>query len=265
MTVSLNYFLSGYKELPTLILLHGFLGSVHDWQKIAERLSGTHRILAVDLPGHGQSLLSNENDYTFERTAKLIIEILDREKIVAADITGYSMGGRLALFLALRFSTRIRSITLISASPGLKTDQERHLRRAQDTQLRARLAIDPLETFIDFWYSQKLFASLIEHEEVFKAIRQSRLNNNAQGLMNSLKHAGTGAQPSLWPELPTIQMPVLLPVGEYDPKFIAIAEEMASLCPSAQLRIIQSAGHALPFEKPLAICESIEQFLDARH
>ncbi len=91
--------------------------------------------------------------------------------------------------------------------------------------------------------------------------RRQRLGNNASGLANCLRGVGSGAQPSLWRELPALQLPALLIVGAEDAKFRRINREMAAQIPGAQLAIIPAAGHITHLENPRAFERALRSFL----
>lgn len=70
-------------------------------------------------------------------------------------LAGYSMGGRIALYLALRFPNLFRKTVIISASPGLKTEEERQTRKESDERLALNIE-ENFESFLREWYSQPL-------------------------------------------------------------------------------------------------------------
>ena len=114
--------------------------------------------------------------------------------------------------------------------------------------------------FLEYWYNQPLFASLKNHPN-FETLRESRLHNNPFELAKSLRNLGTGCQPSLWDNLKHNKNSLLLLVGEYDTKFIAINSEMARLCQSATLEIVSSCGHNIHFEDAKTFVENVQDFL----
>lgn len=158
------------------------------------------------------------------------------------------MGGRMALYLALRFPERFRSAVIISGSPGLRTEQERLSRRRHDEALAGELEDDP-QGFICRWYRQPLFATLAAHP-VFPEILAARSSGNPKSLAASLRLLGTGSQPSLWDELPLNRLPILFMAGEKDTKFVEIGTQMVNLCPCSALDIVPECGHTLHFENP---------------
>ena len=243
-------------------MLHGFSGDSSSWEEVARRLPGRFQLLALDFLGHGQSDSPPDGaSYRMEAVAADIIDLLDKSTSVPAHLLGYSMGGRLALFLALRYRDRFRSLTLESASPGLPDAESRAERRRQDEKLAGAIEKKGIERFVDYWERLPLWESQSRlRKETLAAQRRQRLRNNPLGLANSLRGLGAGAQPPLWTELPGLHTPTLLCVGELDPKFRRISEAMAALMPAAQLTTIAAAGHNIHLENPDEFCRALQSF-----
>ncbi len=241
-----------------MILLHGFLGSHQDFVAIATPLSAQFCIVAIDLPGHGASWVETDDWYAMERTATLVVAMLDRLQIPTAGLYGYSMGGRLALYLAIHYPQRFTTIILASASPGLRSAAAQTQRRQRDGQLA-----DDLERnwpqFLTDWYAQPLFASLHQHPQ-FAALLAQRSTQNPRFLAKSLRGMGLGSQPNLWPQLAQLFRPVRLLVGEHDRKFRTIQMEMADCIQTATIGVVENTGHNLHFENPAAIIREIASF-----
>jgi 2-succinyl-6-hydroxy-2,4-cyclohexadiene-1-carboxylate synthase len=72
---------------------------------------------------------------------------------------------------------------------------------------------------------------------------------------------GTGRQPSLWSQLDTIYLPVLLLAGELDEKYVALARQMEAALPQAQLQVFSDAGHNIHLEKPENFTDHVLAFL----
>ncbi len=260
-----HYTISGNTEQPILLLLHGFLGNGNDFKTSISQLSSQYCCLTVDLPGHGKTqVLGGDHYYTMAETAIGLIELLNHLNFKLCHLFGYSMGGRLALYLTLQFPQYFQRVILESTSPGLKTETEQINRLKSDEKLAKSLedlaASSCFQEFLDRWYQQPLFESLKNHPE-FANILQQRLNNNPSVLAKSLRYMGTGKQPSLWKKLSQNQIPLLLLVGEYDTKFKQINQEMANLCSVAQLQIIPNCGHNIQIENRTAWVNTILNFL----
>jgi 2-succinyl-6-hydroxy-2,4-cyclohexadiene-1-carboxylate synthase len=256
-----HYSLRGNRDKPLIFCLHGFMGNNHEFDAIISLLSDSFCYLAVDLPGHGKTRIQDgEECYRMPETAYALMNLLDGLDIQQCFLLGYSMGGRLALYLSLNFPQRFSKVILESVSPGLKTQGDRLERVQRDLKLARQLEESDFSTFLSNWYNQPLFASLKAHSN-FKQLQESRLRNNPRELAKSLRNLGTGCQPSLWDKLQQNQTPLLLIVGEYDAKFIAINSEIVRLCQSARLAVATQCGHNIHFENPQLFAQYVQNFL----
>jgi 2-succinyl-6-hydroxy-2,4-cyclohexadiene-1-carboxylate synthase len=225
--------------LKSLLLLHGFTGSSQSWAKF--QLPNL-RLITPNIAGHGDYLPDDLADYPIEVEAKRIAELITEP----LHLLGYSMGGRLALTIAVHYPEKILSLILESATPGLKTEAERQARIASDNALADKIETNGIEWLADYWGNLSLWAN--QSPEQKAALHQQRLKNSPLGLANSLRGMGTGQMPPLWDALPALKMPVKLIVGELDSKFLEINQEMAALIPNAELSIAPNAGHTVHLE-----------------
>ncbi|MEH7272212.1 2-succinyl-6-hydroxy-2,4-cyclohexadiene-1-carboxylate synthase [Neobacillus vireti] len=249
----------GFPLLP----LHGFTGDSSTWTPFCPVWGKHSRLIIPDIVGHGQTELSEDiNRYKMEAVAADLIFILDRLEIEKIDILGYSMGGRLALTIAILYPHRIRKLILESASPGLVTEEERIMRRMKDGELANFINEHGIEAFVDYWEAIPLFSSMDALPEPMKdRIRAQRLSNSSKGLMNSLLGMGTGAQPSWWEKLQLLSCEVLLVTGEKDEKFCRIAEKMQKYLKKASWIVINGCGHAIHVEQKEKFGTIVSDFL----
>ncbi|MDZ8088183.1 MAG: 2-succinyl-6-hydroxy-2,4-cyclohexadiene-1-carboxylate synthase [Nostoc sp. DedQUE12b] len=262
-----HYSLIGTLDKPLILFLHGFMGNIDEFDEVIKLLFNQFSYLTLDLPGHGKTQVLGEDEYyTMANTAHALINLLDELKIAKCFLVGYSMGGRLALYLTLHFPERFHKVVLESASPGLPTEAERLERIKLDTQIGRKLTRSleksDFANFISNWYNQPIFGDIKNHPEYDRMV-ESRLQNNPQELDKSLRFMGTGCQPSLWEKLQFNKIPMLLLVGEYDQKFISINTEIAKVCEFVQIKIISNVGHNIHFENTLVFGENIKSFLSA--
>lgn len=244
-----------------LLLLHGFSGAATTWDAVAEELADDFQLVAIDLLGHGASDVPPElPSYRMESVAADICDLLRQLGLEKPNLLGYSMGGRLALFLALRYPTRICSLILESASPGLADERAQAQRRQHDHDLADKIEARGILWFVDYWERLPLWAS--QSDEQIKGQRKQRLANNPLGLANCLRAMGTGAQPNLWGALASLAAPTCLIVGERDAKFRQINQAMRAAMPQARVPIIPAAGHNTHLENPAAFCRELRSFLD---
>ena len=259
--IGLSHTVTGDPQHPAVLFLHGFMGSGAEWAVAISALDERFYCVALDLPGHGRSLGLAPRAYTINGAAKMLCELLDGLGISRAAIVGYSMGGRLALYLALRYPERCSALFLESVSPGIEDAAERDARRHADEERAKRLESKNFEEFLEDWYRQPLFASLARHGGLAQEIIEMRLRNDPGELARSLRGLGTGSEPSLWGELAALQVPVLAVAGELDEKFVRISVRMASLSPRIRAAVVPGAGHNVRLESPEEYLATLESFL----
>ncbi|HJQ30480.1 MAG TPA: 2-succinyl-6-hydroxy-2,4-cyclohexadiene-1-carboxylate synthase [Rubrobacter sp.] len=259
---SLNFEVSGDRRSPAVLFLHGFMGSMADWRDVITALEARTFCIAVDLPGHGASLGLAPEKYTIEGTARAVISTLDELGVERPVIAGYSMGGRLALYLALHYPERCLGLFLESASPGLESAKERAARREADDERAKRLESGDFEQFLEDWYSQPLFAPLARDGKLRGRTIEARRRNDPGELARSLRGMGTGSQPSLWGGLERLGVPMLAVAGGLDGKYVRVSSRMASLSPCIESAVVPETGHTVHAEAPAAYLSLLERFLD---
>jgi len=250
-------------EGSPVLVLHGFTGCGETLAGVAEALADAHRVVSVDLPGHGSSE-SPEDPRAFgmEATLDALEDVLDALGVPRAHVLGYSMGGRLALGLAALRPERVDRVVLVGASAGIEDPVARAARVSADEALAESILAGGVPAFVGRWLANPLFQSQRRLGEAFweEALTQ-RLRNRPQGLALSLRGMGSGAQPPLHTHLPRLAAPVLAVVGAEDAKFLAIARTLVSRLPHGRLCLIPGAGHAAHLENPAAFRAATRDFL----
>lgn len=250
-------------EGEPIVLLHGFTGSTSTWSHFIKVNRKTYQLITIDLPGHGKTTMKKPR--TMEQCCMDLQRLLLHLSLPSFHLVGYSMGGRTALAFSLHCADMVKSLTLESASPGLKTLDEREKRIKQDEKLARKLEREGLDSFIDYWETIPLFTSQQRLPNAVKqAIRNERLAQSEQGLAASLRFMGTGKQSSYWHKLHLFQRPVLLLVGEKDSKFIRINEEMNELFPNSELTVVKEVGHAIHVEQPAIFGKLVMEFIQTQ-
>ncbi len=253
-------------EGPTpVVFLHGFTGSAAAFDHLEPLLGRAVSALALDLPGHGASAPAPNGGSGWDATVDAVIDALDRAESGPAHLVGYSMGGRLALAVALRAPAKLRSLVIESGSPGLRDEPERAARRASDEELAQSIERDGIAAFVARWEASEVLASLQRlPEDVRDGLRARRLAQRPAGLAWALRALGLGAQPDLWPQLRALPVRTLLVHGARDDKFRATSERMALRIPDASLREIRGAGHAPHLERPHLYTAALLDFWQPR-
>ena len=236
----------------SVVLLHGFGGTHRAWDGVIAALDRErYRPLALDLPGHGEAA-DVERPITF---AGCVAHVLARAPERFA-LCGYSMGGRVALRVALAAPERVARLVLVSTSAGIEDVAERAARREADERLARELETVPFEQFIERWRTQPLFAE--DPPEVGALAREDQRRNRPDALAAVLRDIGTGEMESLWGRLAELTMPAIMLVGDRDEKFQALGRRMAELLPDAQMAVV-SGGHNLALENPDAVAQALQR------
>lgn len=192
-----------------LVFLHGFLGTAADWEPVCSFLPPC-QCIGLDLPGHGKSPFTEE------------IQI----DIPYFHLIGYSMGGRIAASYAKQYPEQIASLTLMSAHPGLKSEEEREARRKNEERWIQLLFELPIDDFLLQWYDQPTF-------KLFRPDLSMRKQQSILGLAAAMCHYSLTKQPYC-------EMKNVL-VGERDMKFRALHKKGI---------VVPHAGHMVHLENP---------------
>jgi 2-succinyl-6-hydroxy-2,4-cyclohexadiene-1-carboxylate synthase len=241
-----------------LVLVHGFTQTGRCWGPMADDLAADHRLVLVDLPGHGGS---GSVDTDLNGGADLLVTSGGRGGYV-----GYSMGARFCLHAALAHPGAVSSLVLVSGTAGLEDPVERRDRRLADDALADALApasgatpTVSVERFLHRWLAQPMFAGVDDASASFV----ERARNSAPGLASSLRRAGTGTQVPLWDRLEELEMPVLSITGELDQKFTELGRRMVrAIGANASIAVVAGAGHAPHLERPAEVAAAIRAFVD---
>jgi 2-succinyl-6-hydroxy-2,4-cyclohexadiene-1-carboxylate synthase len=224
---------------PVVVWLHGFTQTKNSAHRFRSILTGSHEVLTIDLPGHGEN---SAIAASLAETADLLAEVLPQEPFV---LGGYSFGGRVALHFALRHRERLSKLMLLSATLGIHDKAERLLRVKRDEELANRIETLGVEQFLHEWLTQPMFRSL-PSDDIERAAR----SGDARGLATSLRLAGAGTQ--LWQgdAVASLNIPVILAAGTKDSKFLEEASQLDQRLPSSLVVPIVDAGHAAHLEQP---------------
>lgn len=245
------------KHNASVLALHGFTGCGNDFDVLRHFFPNTF----FDCP----DLHGNDANTNFRQ----LLEALSmRFKNLPATpqriLLGYSMGGRIALHLALKLSRENAfresdRLVLISASPGLQTEAERAERRERDAILAKKILDAPdAGAFYAFWQNVPIIATQKNISEPWKSrILRNRGNAEKTAWANSLATLGTGTLPPLWDNLAEVACDTVFVYGENDSKFSQIAAAMNLRLPRSRLIGIPDCGHAPHLENPEAFREML--------
>jgi len=260
--LNIEHFNSFNREKDTVLLFHGFSGSLEDWRDISTSLDTRFNYIGIDLIGHGKSdSPSDVTKYFPDILVRYIEDILNFLSISKVFILGYSMGGRAALFYAVNQSERIKGLILESSTAGIENEKDRTERIKSDEELAQYIEKHNIENFVELWMDKEIFNTQRRFSnEKLKNIRKKKILNSKIGLVNSLRGFGTGVTPFLGDKLSTLNFSVLLISGDLDSKFTQINSEMVNQFSKAEHKIITNAGHNTHIEEPNKFIKTINDF-----
>lgn len=242
----------------TLVLLHGFMGRGNNWNEVIGHLPSGFRCLAPDLPGHGDAPIARLDEHQpFEAYCEQVWAGLTDQMSEHFALAGYSMGGRIAAWLAARHPERVNALILEGAHPGLASSAERQARLKHDETWARRLEQGPWPDVLEAWYRQPVFASLDDaRRRDFIAARRPQ---DPRQLGRILRAASLGQQPALIPGVAKLGIPRRFIAGGQDEKFCALGERWSRGCPGLQLVKLDGLGHNCHAEAPKTVARLIHR------
>lgn len=247
---------------PVVVLLHGFPLSRAMWDAQVRTLAASHRVLAPDLRGHGESP-APDGVYTMEQMADDVAELLDRLGVAEPVVLGgLSMGGYVSLAFALKHPGRLKALILTDTRAAADTPEAARLReQTAQAVLRDGRTTTVVETMIP-----RLFArsTLRGRPTLVSAMQEVMERTSPSGVAGALR--GMACRPDRRGQLGEIAAPTLVVVGEED--VISPPEEaraIAEALPNGRLAVIPGAGHMAPYEDPEAFNAAVLAFLKDLH
>lgn len=228
----------------TFLLIHGVAGSSIQWQELMEYLEAEHRVIALDLPGHGSS--TGRGGKSVESYVNLVHSFAEALHLPPAILCGYSMGGAIALEYALKYPQDVYALGLISTGARLKVAPlflETCLEKDMDKLkiLLGKYAFAPSVSLIQIqkWYKKwGLPASEVIYGDFLACNSFDRIE-----------------------VVQEIKAPALVVCGDEDRMTpVKYAEFLVSKIENSSLRIIEGGGHMLMAEKPLELSAVLADF-----
>ncbi len=233
--------------------LHGFTETDLAWREFfGETIPARYPLL----PGHGWKPCP-PNTTLASAAAEVAVKMQASD-----DLLGYSLGGRVALQLALDHPGRLRRLVLISCNAGFQDEAERKARAARDERLAQILEEDGISPFVAWWESNPALKPAHPiARKVDEALRCVRLNQDPLCLAGVLRTMSHGRMIPLWDRLPSLRVPTLLIAGDHDANYCKRMAEMADRIPGATFVKIAGSGHAIHREQPEELRKLVLGFL----
>ena len=243
-------------DKPPILLIHGLASSTYTFRRIIPLLQKHFSIIAVDLPGFGKSEKSTSFVYSFQNYAKLMFECIHQLGISKPYIVAHSMGGQIALNMAILAPEKINKLILLSSSGYLKRAKRLLICSSYLPLFEKCIHYyigrkDVRDHLKNVFYNQ----TLINDEIINEFAKPLAEKGFYKALVRLLRHREGDLLPH---QLQEIQTPTLLIWGEEDRVVpIQVGQRLVKDLPDAQLITYKNAGHLITEERPEHIFENI--------
>lgn len=241
---------------PALIVLHGLFGSARNWASIARALAETHHVYALDLRNHGSS--DRAMTMTYEEMAEDVAGFMTEHGIENAIVVGHSMGGKVAMRLALDAPERIRALIVVDIAPvSYAHDMTDYIAAMQMMDLSGAARRAELEEYLrDEVADPSITAFLMSNLERANGGFQWRINLTAVSAGMSAISAFSA------PKGAAYGGPTAFIAGS-ESGYIRDShkERIAELFPKARTVTIKDANHWVHADQPEAFLKTVQAFL----
>jgi pimeloyl-ACP methyl ester carboxylesterase len=241
---------------PELVLLHGGAQNAHTWDTVALALNVP--LLAVDLPGHGQSDWREDHDYWPVRNAEAVAAVMRELVPAGAPVVGMSLGGLTAIRLAATSPELVVSLVIVDVTPGVDMAKSAPIRDF----------VQGPESFASF---DELLARTVQHNPTRSVSSLRRgLMHNARPLEDGrwvwrydrLRPPGDALDFGyLWDDLERVDVPIMLVLGA--DSGVVVADDVTEFRhrqPGTRVETVAGAGHSIQGDQPLKLAELIAKF-----
>lgn len=245
-------------EGETVLLLHGIFAEKEHWVEFARTLTKEYRVVALDIPGFGESSRREDASYEYPEQVRRLDLLVERLGLGPVHVAGNSMGGTLAALYAIEHPERVRSVAFIGAPHGIRSP------RASEADRRIGAGRIPLiarseaefEEMLDLLFGERPFLPRpIARDAAGKAVASAA--SNVRLWEEQRRHAYL-----LQDELSRLSHPTLTLWGERDRIFdVSGAEVVRRLLPAGEVVVAEGVGHLPMMERPRDAASLYLQFL----
>ena len=257
---------------PAIILLHGFNGSLFNFERMVPFLSSEFRLISIDLPGFGLTGPVPSKDYSTKTSIKTITDVTGLLGLDRFSLAGNSMGGGVAWRYALIHPEKIESLILL-ASSGIYSNEQREKIRNQDseTPLAWKIMRSNFASFFLSYYTPKFFATQGLRSSVYDSNLATKelsdqfhdlvlLEGSREAILSRFSNfTYQNEKPEILNE---IIAPTLIIHGQEDNIIPVISSQnLATYIQNTKLIIYPEIGHLPMHEAPKRVAKDIENFL----
>ena len=250
-----------------LLLIHGFGASTFTWRHIAPELALTHRVIAVDLKGFGQSDKPFDSRYSVFDQAELLAELIEEKNLRNLTLVGHSFGGGIALMLALESDQRLEGrITKLVLLDSIAYPQQipvffRLLDVPLVSQIGVRMVPPSVQTRVALRIAY-FDDSKIDPEEVEIYAAPLKTAAGKHAIIHSARQILPEGIEELSERYKTIELPTLILWCDHDRIVpLEVGLKLRRTLPNSTLRLIEGCGHMPQEEQPTSTLELLKGFI----
>ncbi len=252
---------------PPLLLIHGFGTSTFTWRFVAPELAKTHRVIAVDLKGFGQSDKPFDEHYSVYDQAELLAQLIEEKDLRNLTLIGHSFGGGVALLLALQANQRLDGrITRLVLLDSIAYPQNipvffRLLDVPLVSQLGVRMVPPSVQTRVALQIAY-FDDSKIDPQEVELYAAPLKTAAGKHAIIHSARQIVPEDIEQLSERYKTIELPTLILWCDHDRIVpLEVGIKLRRTLPNSALRLIEDCGHMPQEEQPASTLELIKGFI----
>lgn len=240
-----------------LVLLHGFLGAKEIWANTIAALYRSYRIIAIDLPGHGNTPCIGYA-HSMEMMAKCVKAVMDHLKLKRYVIIGHSMGGYVALAFADLFPDHLKGLGLYHSTAYPDSEEKKENRLRAIDVVKANRKLYTTQTIRSLFAAKNL--KYLKEEIKFANSFASRMSK--QGIVAALHGMRDRKGRDLI--LGLVEYPILMVIGEHD-NVLPYTQllEQAEAIKNKHILFLEHDGHFGFLESPRESNKTIRKFLRA--
>jgi pimeloyl-ACP methyl ester carboxylesterase len=241
---------------PAVALLHGYLESLEIWGDFAERLAQNHRVISIDIPGHGQSGVI-DSVHPMPLMAEVVETVLRRLKADRCILVGHSMGGYVSLACMDAFPERLAGVCLFHSSPFADDAKKSAARKKEIRLIEAEKFTLICNTSVPRGFAEENRLRMAERIEEAKRIARRTDPAGAIALLEGMR-----ARLDRMELLRRNTLPLLFIIGKKD-EYVAFDKlyPLALTFPHTTVNILENSGHSGYSEEPERSLEYIDAFV----
>jgi len=254
------------KGAPVL-LIHGFGASTYTWRHVAPELAKTHRVIAVDLKGFGQSDKPFDSRYSVFDQAELLAQLIVDKDLRNLTLVGHSFGGGIALLLALEANERLEGrITKLVLLDSIAYSQNIPVFfRLLDVPLVSRLGVSMIPPSVQTRVALRIAYfddSKIDQDEVDAYAAPLRTAAGKHAIIYSARQIVPDGLAEISERYKTIELPTLILWCDHDRIVpLEVGLKLRRTLPNSTLRLVEDCGHMPQEEQPESMLKLLQDFL----